>query len=92
MIVLSNRDRLRRTRDGRYAHVYLSDRLPTPQVFALFYTQFPPQDLRGLDSPSVRQGNWSYTDFSFGKFHVDALAETRRPPLQRRCSLHSFRR
>ena len=58
-----------------YASVYISDQLFLPHIFVLFYTQYPPAEYQRRPLRGVRQGNWVYTDFSFGRYHVDSLPD-----------------
>ena len=55
--------------------VYISDRLPLPHIFALFYTRFPPAQYQQAPLQGLSQGNWSYSDFSFGRYHIDSTAD-----------------
>lgn len=61
--------------DDGHARVYLSDRLPLPHIFTLFYTRFPPEIYQQAPLRGLSQGKWEYSGFTFGRYRVEPLSD-----------------
>ena len=63
------RDAMRYAEAGSHGQVYVSNRIFLSHIFALFYSAYPPEKYQ-RQPLRVRQGNWRYNDFAFGRYSI----------------------
>ena len=63
------REAVRYAEAGGHGRVYVSNRIFLSHIFALFYSAYPPEKYQ-RQPLHVRQGNWRYNDFAFGRYQI----------------------